>query len=152
VISLDSWLKPLAQRADAAGVAARYDVETARLVVTALARRSAPLTLEVPVYDRINRAMYARRRALSIGPDDLVIVEGVPALLDDGPAGLADVRVHVEMPEAERVARVRADYRWRGMPDADIDALLASREADETGAVQEARARANFIVSAWTPA
>jgi len=76
----------------------------------------------------------------------------VPALLVDGLTNAAGVRVHLDMPEAERVARLRADYLWRGEPAAAVDALIASRAKDETAPVQDARARADFIVDAWTEA
>ena len=79
--------------------------------------------------------------AVSIGPDDLIILEGVPALAHSHLAKLAGVRVHVEMPETERIARLRADYRWRGESDAAVDALIASRAADECEPVQKAGAR-----------
>ena len=54
------------------------------------------------------------------------------------------------MPEAARVARLRADYQWRGESEAAVDALIGSRAKDETAPVQDARARADFIVDAWT--
>jgi len=54
------------------------------------------------------------------------------------------------MPEAQRLAHLRADYRWRGETDAAVEALLASRAVDESGAVEAARTRADFVVSAWT--
>jgi hypothetical protein len=65
---------------------------------------------------------------------------------------LAGVRVHVEMAEPERIGRLRADYRWRGESDAAVDALIASRAADECEPVQKARANADFTVMAWTTA
>ena len=89
---------------------------------------------------------------MSIDPNDLIVVEGVPALLVDGLTTAAGVRVHVEMPEAERVARLRADYQWRGEPDDVVDALIGSRAKDETAPVHDARARADFVVDAWTDA
>ena len=108
--------------------------------------------LQVPIYDRGGRVMYERSVPMSIGPDDLIIVEGVPALLVDELVALADLRVHVEMPEPQRLARLRADYRWRREPDAAVDSLLASRAVDEAPAVTSARTRADFVVEAWAPA
>jgi hypothetical protein len=60
--------------------------------------------------------------------------------------------VHVEMPEAQRIARIRADYRWRGESDAAVEVLIASRAADESEPVQTARTHADFTVTAWTGA
>lgn len=152
LLSLDSWLKPVSERAEGTGVSARYDVDAMLATVKPLMTSPQRTALDVPVYDRANRAMYERRVQLSIGPDDLLIVEGVPALLIDDLTHLAGVRVHVEMPEPERVSRLRADYGWRGEPDEVVEALLTSRAQHETRPVQEARARADFVVAAWTDA
>jgi len=150
VFPLDSWLKPAAERTEGTGVAARYDLDAMLTTVTPLLRLRTRASLDLPVYDRGRRAAYRQRVQLAIDPDDVIVVEGVPALLVDPLAQAAGVRVHVEMPEAERVARLRSDYRWRGETDAAVDALLASRAKDESAPVQEARTRADFIVDAWT--
>jgi histidinol-phosphate phosphatase family protein len=152
VLCLDSWLKPQAERAEGKGVTTRFDI--ARLVATIkpMIGTTCRHVLEVPVYDRAHRAMYERPVQVSIGPDDLIVVEGVPALLHPDLAKLAAIRVHVEMPEGQRIAHLRADYRWRGESGAEVDRLIASRAADEVQPVQDARTRADFIVTAWTGA
>ena len=96
--------------------------------------------------------MYDRQVHISIGPDDLIILEGVPALVDPNLVKLANVRVHIEMPEVERIARLRADYLWRDESEAAVNALIASRAVDESEPVQTARTHADFTLSAWTGA
>jgi histidinol-phosphate phosphatase family protein len=150
ILPIDSWLKPAGERTEGTGVATRYDLDALLSTVTPLLRRHARASLNLPVYDRARRAKYPQSVPMSIEPDDVIVVEGVPALLVDPLAQAAGVRVHVEMPETARVARLRADYRWRGESDAAVDGLLASRAKDETAPVQEARARADFIIDAWT--
>lgn len=152
VLPLDSWLKPAGERAEGTGVAARYDVDAMLAIVTPLLGSQTSVALELPVYDRARRAAYTRRVPMAIGPDDLIVIEGVPALLIDALTQAPGVRVHLDMPEAARVERVRTDYRWRGETDEAVDALLASRADDETAPVQAARARADFIVDAWVRA
>jgi histidinol-phosphate phosphatase family protein len=152
VFPLDSWLKPAAERTEGTGVAARYDFDAMLSLVAPLLRARTVESVAVPMYDRARRATYERRVDMTIGPDDVIVVEGVPALLDKRLADAANVRVHVEMPEPARIARLRADYRWRGEPDATVDALLASRLLDETAPVQLARSRADFVVDAWIDA
>lgn len=152
LMPLDSWLKPTSERAEGTGVTARYDVDAMLAVIEPLIGSRERKALELPVYNRANRTMFDRRAHMSIGADDLLIVEGVPALLIDKLTQLADVRAHVEVPEADRLSRLRADYRWRGETDAAVEALLTSRAVDETRPVQEARARADFVVAAWTGA
>jgi D,D-heptose 1,7-bisphosphate phosphatase len=152
LISLDSWIKPVSERAEGAGVTERYNVEAMVATVARLVGSRERSALELPVYDRANRAQYGRRVHMTIGSDDLLVVEGVPALLVDRLTQLADVRVHLEMAEAERISRLRADYRWRGETDAAVELILASRATDEARPVQEARDRADFLVEAWTDA
>jgi histidinol-phosphate phosphatase family protein len=152
VLSLDSWLKPPGERAEGKGVTARFDVDRLATTISPLVGSARFHSIEVPIYDRARRTMYDRWAQVSIGPDDLIILEGVPALAHPHLAKLAGVRVHVEMPEAERIARLRADYRWRGETDAAVDALIASRAADECEPVQKAGAHADFTVMAWTAA
>jgi uridine kinase len=152
VLSLDSWLKPQTERAEGEGVKTRFDLDRLASAINPLIGSARRHSIDVPIYDRARRAMYDRSVHISIGPDDLIIVEGVPALMDPNLVKLANVRVHVEMPEAERIARLRADYRWRGDSDATVDALIASRAADESEPVQTARADADFTVTAWTGA
>jgi histidinol-phosphate phosphatase family protein len=152
VLSLDSWLKPLGERAEGKGVMARFDVDRLVTTISPLVGSDRFHSIDVPIYDRARRTMYDRWAQVAIGPDDLIILEGVPALAHSHLAKLAGVRVHVEMPETERIARLRADYRWRGESDAAVDALIASRAADECEPVQKAGAHADFTVMAWTTA
>ena len=152
VLSLDSWLKPPGERAEGRGVMARFDVDRLATTITSLVGSAGFHAIEVPIYDRARRTMYDRTAQVAIGPDDLIILEGVPALAHPDLVKLASLRVHVEMPEPERISRLRADYRWRGESDAAVDALIASRAADECEPVQKARANADFTVTAWTAA
>jgi histidinol-phosphate phosphatase family protein len=152
VISLDSWIKPLDQRSEGSGVATRYDVGEILATITPLVSTSGPATLDLAVYDRASRAMYPLRRQIVVGPEDALIVEGVPALLVEEIVTLADVRVYMEMPETDRLSRLRADYRWRKASDDAVDALIASRAVDEREPVEAARSRADFVVPAWTAA
>jgi uridine kinase len=152
VLSLDSWLKPLGERAEGEGVMTRFDVDRLATTIGPLVGSGRFHSIEVPIYDRARRTMYDRWAQVSIGPDDLIILEGVPALAHSYLVKLAGLRIHVEMPEAERIARLRADYRWRGESDAAVDELLASRAADECEPVQKAGTHADFTVMAWTAA
>lgn len=152
VLPLDSWLKPVTERAEGAGVAARFDLDAALAAIHPLVTATDRRTLQLPVYDRARRTQHPDQLFFSIAPDDLLIVEGVPALLREELMRLAAIRVFVEMPESHRIVHLRADYRWRGETDAAVDALLESRTRDESGPVQQSRARADFVVPAWTDA
>jgi len=150
IFPLDSWLKPVAERAEGTGVGSRYDLEAMLTTVTPLLRLKTRAAVSLPIYDRYRRDRYERRVEMSIDPNDVIVVEGVPALMVDELTKAADVRVHLDMPESERVTRLRTDYRLRGVADAAVDALVASRSKDETAPVADVRSRADFIVDAWT--
>jgi uridine kinase len=152
VLSLDSWLKPAADRAEGTGVTSRFDIDRIVSTLEPMVRSPARRALELPIYDRARRAVYEERVDMSVGADDLLIVEGVPALMIPALVALAGVRVHVEMPEPRRTAHLRADYTWRGEDPASVDRLLASRKLDETGPVQEARSHATVVLDAWVDA
>jgi uridine kinase len=150
IFPLDSWLKPVAERAEGTGVGSRYDLEAMLTTVTPLLRLKTRAAVSLPIYDRYRRDRYESRVEMSIDPNDVIVVEGVPALMVDELTKAADVRVHLDMPESERVTRLRTDYRLRGVADAAVDALVASRSKDETAPVADVRSRADFIVDAWT--
>ena len=96
--------------------------------------------LQVPTYDRQSRST---RLGLLRGfaPDDVLIVEGVPALMDPRLRAAATVRLHVDASDAARRQRLLADYAWRGAAADDWLARLQQREFDE---VPAARASATF--------
>jgi uridine kinase len=152
VLPLDSWLKPQGERAEGTGVGARFDIDRFLTTLRPIIRSASRHSLALPIYDRARRSIYQQPLDLSIGPDALLIVEGVPALMVDELVSLADLRVHIEMPESRRIAHLRADYRWRGETDAAVDALVASRALDEAPRVQKAGTCADFVIPAWADA
>lgn len=151
VLSLDAWLKPNTARAEGTGVHARFDLEAAARLVTTLRGATDTRTFALPVYDRRQRAYLPIPLEFAVAPGDVVIVEGVPALVSDPLVAASDIRIHVDVPEPQRVERLRADYQWRGDVADAVDAMLASRASDETPAVTRAAARAGFTIASWTP-
>ena len=82
-----------------------------------------------------------------VAADDIIIIEGVPALLIEPLRALAQVTVHLEVPETERVARLKADYRWRGYSEQSIDELMTLRAKDENVTVNAVRELADYAIS-----
>jgi histidinol-phosphate phosphatase family protein len=147
VISLDGWLKPKSERTDGAGVQERYDLSAATAAIMAATRSNSRVVLSESLYDRLARSAGAQCIKHSIGPDDVLIVEGVPALMMSDLLGLpAVMKVYVDVERNTREARLKQDYAWRGMsPEARL-ATLSSREIDETPIVEQSRLLADFIV------
>ncbi len=150
VVSLDGWLKPAAQRQEGAGVLQRYDLGAFVAAITPLMDAGGRKPLDVSLYNPRLRASNAIQH-LSVGADDVLIVEGVPALLDQFLLANSTVRIFVETSDSERAQRLAADYAWRD-PSADsLAETLASRERDELPPVRVSaihatdRVQGNFL-------
>lgn len=151
VISLDAWLRPAAQRSEGAGVLQRFDMAAAYGTLAGALTSKQRVQLRLPVYDRRARAMHAHQLEISIGTHDMLIVEGVPALLDPGLRALPHKSVYMQAAETERQARLRADHAWRGTDPDTLQAVLASRDTDETPAVAASRVHAEFVIDSGAP-
>jgi histidinol-phosphate phosphatase family protein len=151
VVSLDGWLRPVEQRPEGRGVLARFDIDGAVADIAAVVHSQVHRTVAWPVHDRATRRVKAGP-SQSIAADDLLIVEGVPALLHPALRQLAQLRLHIDIDEAERLRRFTSDYRWRGADESAIAALHAAREADETPPVLDAAQHADLRLTLWSGA
>ena len=146
IISLDGWLKPTSARTEGAGVSKRYDMERASRLILPLLESENRHWIDIPEYDRISRSIeFLSTR--SIGPDDLIIVEGVTALADSSLLERASVRVFVDTNDDKRRCRVRDEYRWRGKNDEEIELLIESREIDEVPFVKQTAVHATHLIN-----
>lgn len=151
VVSLDGWLKPKDQRSEATGVCERYELTAASAVINAVARSRAREVLLEPIYDRIARISGNLAIEHSVGPEDLLIVEGVPALLMDELNSLpGTVKVYVQITTATRIERLSNDYALRGQTREQYETMLAFRNLDETPVVEKSRSLADFVVEQST--
>jgi pantothenate kinase len=147
VVCLDGWLKPKDARAEGEGVCERFDLAAASRAIRTVLDSSTRAVLCEPLYDRSARRAGRQFIEHSIGPGDLLIVEGVPALLMDGLVTLPrTLTVYVEVDRVKRNQRLHMDYAWREGPQGNPSAMLASREHDETPIVEQSRKLANFVV------
>jgi histidinol-phosphate phosphatase family protein len=147
VISLDGWLKPKSERAEGSGVRERFNLAGASAVIRAATCSRSRVLLSEPLYDRLARNTNTHRIEHSIGPDDLLILEGVPALLMDDLLSLPGViKVYVDVARDTRETRLKQDYSWRGTPAEELVETLTARELDETPAIEQSRVLADFIV------
>jgi uridine kinase len=140
VVNLDGWLKPVHERPDWMPALERYDLARAAATLLPLARADQRIWIRLPRYDRRGRSV-TDGPPRTIGERDLVVVEGVPALLDWPLRSLVGVRLFVDVPEALRQQRLTADYAWRGVPSVVLDELLRQRERSE---LQQVRASAAY--------
>lgn len=147
VVSLDGWLKPKSERLEGSGVCERFDLTAASAAIETAICSNSRLVLLEPLYDRFSRNAGAQFIEHSVGPNDVLIVEGVPALLMDDLLGLPGVmRVYINVSHDTREKRLKQDYAWRGTSaEAQLE-TLAQRALDEIPIVEQTGTIADFIV------
>jgi histidinol-phosphate phosphatase family protein len=147
VISLDGWLKSKSERSEGSGVRERYELAAASAAIAEVVGANSRVMLYEPLYERLDRSTDSLRIEHSVGPSDILIVEGVPALLMDDLLGLFGVtKVYVEVARDTRDMRLNQDYTWRGILSEEQFAVMASRQLDEVLTVEQSRMLADFIV------
>jgi histidinol-phosphate phosphatase family protein len=147
VVSLDGWLKPRDQRSEGSGVCGRYDLKAAIAAISAVASSRTREVLQEKLYDRVARLAGPTTIEHSIGPKDVLIVEGTPALLMEELNILPNtVKVYVQIAPEIRAERLSKDYVWRGHPTDQHVNHLAMRELDETPVVMNSCSFADFLV------
>lgn len=148
VISLDGWLKPHSERAEGSGVCQRFDLAAASTVISSAVCSNSRVVVLEPLYNRLARNTAPQFFEHSIGPNDVLILEGVPALLMDDLLGLSKtMKVYVDIARNARETRLKQDYAWRGISAEEQFATLVAREHDETPIVEQSRTRAEFVVN-----
>jgi len=145
LINLDGWLKPVEERPETEPVDARYDLDAAASALAPLIAADSRHWLATRRYERRTRSAMTGP-ILSIGPCDVVIVEGVPALMHPSLRELASVRLFLDVGDLERHRRLAADYGWRGVTAATLAEVLQRREAAEVPAVRASAAFATHRV------
>lgn len=144
VVGLDGWLYDAGKRPLAGGVLERYEMTAIQRLVSAIPRGQ---TLAVPLYDRITRTRTANCE-ITIGADDVVIFEGVVALMVPGIEDLAQHRIYVERAEPARYELIRRDYERRGWNAAAIAQMYQQRMVDEMPLVLASRRYATACLEA----
>lgn len=142
LISLDNWIRSAGSRTGE-GLAHGFDYEA---IEDALERLRRGERVRMPWYDRARRLRREEGEELVLGPEEVVLVEGVPALDVPWLLRRLDVKVYVELDEAARRSRFLRDRQWRGLPAAEAEALYAAREQSEHPRVRATRERADVVL------
>lgn len=135
VISLDGWLKPKAERKEGEGVLNRYEMEHFLSILDSVLFNKQRIQIEIPIYDRLKQSTFFNDQ-ITIGPEDMVIVEGVTALLSNEMNKLTDCRIYIDIDENQRNERLLADYHWRTDNMNDVKMKLNLRLSDEVKEVR----------------
>lgn len=145
IISIDGWLKPKELKNEGVGVINRYDISRFSSLLKYILNNNKRVEIDIPIYDRLNQTI-SQNYQISVGPNDLLIVEGVSVLLSDEILKLTDCRIFVDIDEAIRNERLIADYTWRTN---DLDAVkikLKSRLIDEVAEIRNSAKFAKYII------
>jgi histidinol-phosphate phosphatase family protein len=144
VIGLDGWLYDAGKRRPGAGVLQRYDMNSIQQFLYAIPRGS---TVSVPLYERQTRTRAASCE-VTIGARDVIILEGVVALMVEGIERLAAHRIYVERAERSRYELMRRDYEQRGWKAAEFAQVYQQRLIDEMPLVAASRGYATTCLEA----
>jgi histidinol-phosphate phosphatase family protein len=116
VMPLEVWRKSAPERG-VSGVVTRYDVEAIRRFLT-----------------------------LTLSTSDVVILDGVIALMIDEMVSRAALKVFVDAEPTRRKDRFLAEYRTRGFTDAEIEVLYEQHQLDEAPYVLDSRRHADIVL------
>ena len=140
-LTLDGWLKPQDERKP--GVLGRYDAQAIKALFKACINRGQPMTLAVPIYDKNARAAQAIKQSLTIGTQDVIIIEGVvAAALAPAVDGAGVHTWFVEIDELVRKERVLREYALRAKTLEEAVSIYEKRLLDENPVVLESRKNA----------
>ena len=147
VLPLDTWLRGADDR-QPGHVNGRFDVPAIIAIVRQLAGgpRTGTVTLQLGHYDRQTRERHPEGEPVTIEPTDVVLFEGVAALLIDELVAAADCAFYVECPERVRRGRFDQEYSTRGLAPGEIATLYAAREVDEHPFVKASMAAARITL------
>jgi histidinol-phosphate phosphatase family protein len=147
VLSLDGWLKPASERSEGSGVLNRYDLEASSRQLSLLASATQRTEFHEPVYDRATRGLSSHTVRHLIGTDDILVVEGIPALsLSAITAASKTLKIYINTSEETRFYRLKNDYAWRGYSEEQLNELLERRAQDETAVIRPAAATADLVI------
>ena len=141
-ISLDGWVTPVEQRRNGT-VVDRFNVRGIELAFASALTHGGKV--EVPLYDR-QRRRPDKTSTVAMEPSDILILEGVIALLLKLPDAKRVVRIYVVRNEDIRYETMATDYRSRGFTDKEFTALYMERQEDEVPIISQTRGAADFIV------
>ena len=144
-VPLDAWLRSEADRTPG-HVLGRFDTAGIDAFAARLSERHTTIEVALAGYDRRTRTRLAAQEALRIEPNDVVIVEGVPALALDGLVSRARCHFYGDCAERERRRRFDREYSWRGLDPASIERLYDQREADEHPFIRRTAAVADIVI------
>ncbi|WP_163407803.1 HAD-IIIA family hydrolase [Flavobacterium ajazii] len=106
IVCADGWIFPVEKRNEGTGVLNRYNMSGIREFAEQFLNSQTRLDIKVPIYDRLKRNSN-NHEVISIGPEDIVILEGVPVLLDEFLCTNSNVRIFVDVEDLKIISGVK---------------------------------------------
>ncbi|QLH42739.1 MAG: hypothetical protein HWD59_08500 [Coxiellaceae bacterium] len=144
VLRLDNWLKSESERADQ-GVMNRYRLSDAEAFI--LQGLQKPGVYRMPFYDRYYRETIPAAVDIEFAADDVLVIEGVVALMSVPLVNRASKRIYLSCPETVRWQNFQQEYYARGLATDDIKTLYQSRLIDENPVVETVKPLADAVIS-----
>jgi uridine kinase len=127
-------------------VSERYDFKSINSFLEEIINLKNTNTFQIPIYDRVSRRA-VHSDLVKINPSDIVIIEGVPSLVNNELLSKVKYRMFISIEESIRKTRFFEDYIFRGFNLNEVEELYKLREMDEHAIVLESAKNANFIVN-----
>jgi histidinol-phosphate phosphatase family protein len=145
VLSLDCFIRNPELRQT--GVLGRYDLDEGIHILAPWLSKYGKLDVLLPSYDRIERRRLAPSVRFRLALDDILIVEGVPALALQLTTNRRIVRVYLDGEEGTRKQRVVGDFVSRYMTVQEAEQTYESRSKDETPVISNLASQAHFVLN-----
>lgn len=145
VVCLDCWLKSMEDRGSS-GVMTRYDVKSIKTFLNEVDNAAKTATFVLPHYDRISRVQRPVGQTIAIKKSDIIILDGVIALMADELVRRATLKVFIEGNEDRRKEIFWADYQARGFVEEEIETIYRQRQIDEMPQVLNSRHYADVVL------
>jgi len=126
IITLDGWIKKPEDRGN--NVLTRHDVDDIHRFIENIKNSN---TLEVPSYNRLSRSANKQKETHLLSSEQVIIFEGVAALLLEKLIDSVDHRFYVDRLEKIRKENFKKEYLLRKFTIEQIEELYQSRQHDE---------------------
>ena len=142
VISLDNWLVGVDERTDHMTVRERYKYDEIENDMRRLLNQENIL---LKTYDAYSRSI-ASEESFSFNNSKCLIIDGVSALDITGLRNISGIKVYVDIDENVRKKRFFSFYKWKDLPEEQIEYLYFKRLSDEVPFIRESRKYADIIL------
>lgn len=140
-ISMDGWLLDNDERNESTLITKKYSID--KLINLINSKKNE--VFEIPIYCRKNKKIKFIKKVL-INEEDILIIEGVPALCFKELLNISNYNIYIEIDEQNRYDRFFNDYISRGVNINWIDNLFKLRLKNEFRDVIDSKKFADTII------